>query len=248
MTTFTSIATVAATQSFGTRLRLLTLRVPPKALTFVAGQGVSAGVEGHETTAYSIACSPECAAETQCLELLLARNDRLEAHRELFAAGAGTPVLLQGPFGGFGAVDRWPGTLVCVAGGCGIAPIYAMVDHCLRVMGPRKIVVVHSARTAAEFCLLDRLERHETGDRLAIQLIETRRGNGAPWPGRRFTAELLRAVVGNPLESLVVACGPVGMVDHVRRALQQIGLPPERLWTEQWSRAARKLEVSGVPA
>src|SRR5688572_6205158 len=96
---------------------------------------------------YSIACSPERASETGRLELLITIEAEGDRGTNLAAATAGTMVDVEGPVGAFtfpATLDRdW---LLFVAGGTGIAPLRAMLDHALRRHPSERISVLYSAR------------------------------------------------------------------------------------------------------
>lgn len=63
----------------------------------------------------------------------------------------GAPVLLSGPYGlfGAGAVDRH-GPVLCLAGGSGIAPMFALAEDAVRRDVSTSFSVLFSARTSAD--------------------------------------------------------------------------------------------------
>ena len=130
------------------RSRLLTLDVSAQAVDFTAGQAVLIGWHGEaERRPYSIACSPEAAAEHRRLELLISLDAPGEIARRLPDATRGTLVDVEGPLGTF-TFPEPPGQpqLLFVAGGTGIAPLRAMIDHAIRHHPHSQLALLYSAR------------------------------------------------------------------------------------------------------
>src|SRR6478609_646124 len=84
------------------RSRLLVIDLSTRAVGFRAGQAVLIGWHGEaERRPYSIACSPESAAEQARLELLIALDAPGEIARRLPDVARGTLVDVEGPLGTF---------------------------------------------------------------------------------------------------------------------------------------------------
>src|SRR5262245_66476309 len=112
---------------------------------------------------FSIACSPERAAETGTLELRIAMEGGSE---DLQWVTAGALLDVDGPVGTFtfpATIDQ--SRLLFVAGGTGIAPVRAMLDHALRVHPSEKISLLYSARRSDEFAFVAELRAHGRGRR-----------------------------------------------------------------------------------
>src|SRR5215212_3041698 len=116
------------------RSRLLTVDLSARNVGFKAGQAVLIGWHGEsERRPYSIACSPEAAAEQGRLELLISLDAPGEIARRLPEAARGMLLDLEGPMGSFTFPEPPPQhRLLFVAGGTGIAPLRAMIDHAIR--------------------------------------------------------------------------------------------------------------------
>src|SRR5688572_2425925 len=106
------------------RSRLLAVDLSAREVGFKAGQAILIGWHGDsERRPYSIACSPEAAAERRRLELLVSLDAPGELPKRLPQASRGMLVDLEGPLGTFTFPE--PPTqqrLLFVAGGTGIAP------------------------------------------------------------------------------------------------------------------------------
>src|SRR5688500_19470024 len=101
------------------------------------------------------------------------------------AAGVGTLVDVDGPLGTF-IVPEGPAQprLLFVAGGTGIAPLRAMLDHVLRRQPSRDVSVLYSARRGDEFAFIGELRALAERKRIVLQLPVTR-VDSATCAGRR---------------------------------------------------------------
>jgi ferredoxin-NADP reductase len=221
------------------RSRLVRLDFREQPLAFEPGNAVMVGAHGQsERRPYSIACSPEQAAETQRIELLITieRDGDLGAH--LAGAAPGTLVDVEGPIGRF-TLPQLPsnGWLLLVAGGAGIAPLRSMLDHTLRRQHGPRISLLYSARRGDEFAFIDELQRHASEGRLELHQTVTRDESSA-WSGRRgrIGRSHFEAVLHDPSGTFCVVCGPGPMVSESVSTLQTLGVPDVQIRTEQWGK------------
>lgn len=219
------------------RSLLLTLDLGRRAFDFLPGQAVLIGAHGQpERRAYSIACSPERAAETRHLELLVAREDSGDLGSHLPAARPGALIDVEGPLGTFVfPADPAQPHLLFAAGGTGIAPLRSMIDHVLRRDAPRGIAVLYSARRGDEFAFMAELREHAAGGRLELHTTVTREDGGAWSGGRgRIGRSHFEAVLHDPAGTLCFVCGPRAMVTESVATLQALGVPAHAIRTEGW--------------
>lgn len=217
------------------RSRLLTLDLHGHALPFVAGQAVMAGGRGRVRRPYSIACSPEQAAACQCLQLLVGVDASGSAGPHLGSPEPGLQIDIEGPMGSFVFPERTPHRRVLfVAGGTGIAPLRAMMDHAMRDASRREVALLYSARTADEFAFIQELREHVAAGRLELHQTVTRE-NG-DWSGGRgrIGRAHFEAVLHDPSGTLCFACGPPAMVSEAVATLAGLGVPQESIRTEEW--------------
>lgn len=198
-----------------------------------------AGPHGQdERRPYSIACSPERAAETGRLELLITVDSDGDRGANLAPAAAGTLVDLEGPLGAFtfpASVDGdW---LLFVAGGTGIAPLRAMLDHVLRRHPSERISVLYSARSSDEFAFIDELRSHEKAGRVELHQTVTR-DTGPAWAGRRgrIGRSHFEAVIHEPATTICFVCGPEALVRESMSTLKALGIPESQIRTEHWGK------------
>src|SRR3954468_4242069 len=222
------------------RSRLLVVDLSARAVGFRAGQAVLIGWHGElERRPYSIACSPEAAAEQARLELLVSLDAPGEIARRLPDATRGTLVDLEGPLGTF-IFPELPAQqrLLFVAGGTGIAPLRAMIDHALRHHSDARLSLLYSVRRPDEFAFIDELRGHEHAGRLELHVTVTRDDVASTWSGGRGRVgrSHFEQVLHQPADTLGFVCGPPQMVSESVATLKLLGVPETQIRTEGWSR------------
>jgi ferredoxin-NADP reductase len=185
---------------------------------------------------YSIASSPEQAAETRTLELLIALEADGTLGPNLPDVVPGSPIDLEGPLGTFlFPVEPLEQPLLFVAGGTGIAPLRAMIDHVLRGDPRSRISLLYSARNGDEFAFIEELRGHESRGRLELHQTVTRDDSTAWAGGRgRIGRSHFESVVHEPAQTLCFVCGPRTMVNEAVLTLAALGVPAEAIRTEAW--------------
>ena len=221
------------------RSRLVTLDISNQRFTFEPGHAVMVGQHGRsERRPYSIASSPEQAAETQRIELLVATEPDGAVGAYLSSAHVGTLVDVEGPIGSFTLPTVPPhGWLLLVAGGTGIAPLRSMLDHTLRRRSGPRISLLYSARRGDEFAFVDELQQHAVAGRIELHQTVTRDESSA-WSGRRgrIGRSHFEAVLHEPGGTFCVVCGPEPLVIESVNTLKALGVPDVQIRTEQWGR------------
>jgi ferredoxin-NADP reductase len=223
------------------RSRLLSFDITRHPFDYIAGQAVMMGPHGAAVRRpFSIACSPERAAETGMLELLIAIEDGSEdGSEDLRWAVVGALVDIEGPVGTFtfpATVDQ--SRLLFVAGGTGIAPVRAMLDHALRVWPSGTMSLLYSTRRSDEFAFVDELRAYERAGRLELHQTVTRDDSTA-WGGRRgrIGRSHFEAVLHEPASTLCFICGPTSLVSDSAATLRELGVPDALIRTEGWGKA-----------
>jgi NAD(P)H-flavin reductase len=219
------------------RSLLLSLDLQGAKLDFLAGQAVMAGADGQPARRpYSIACSPERCAETGQLELLVGLDPDGSPGAHLPALERGTRIEIEGPLGSF----TFPATvshrrLLFVAGGTGIAPLRAMLDHVFRTHPAEQVSLLYSARRADEFAFMPELRAHETAGRLELHATVTR--EDLEWAGGRgrIGRSHFEAVLHDRLDTLCFICGPGALVSEAVTTLADLGVPQASIRTEEWT-------------
>jgi NAD(P)H-flavin reductase len=219
------------------RARLLSIDISGRAFDFLPGQAVMMGAHGAEVRRpFSIACSPDRAGETHALELLIALEG---GSGDLRWATPGALVDVEGPIGTF----TFPPSLqqsrvLFVAGGTGIAPVRAMLDHVIRRHPAEQISLLYSTRRSDEFAFVEELRAHERAGRLELHQTVTR-DEDASWGGRRgrIGRSHFEAVLHDPNATLCFICGPPALVGESTATLRELGVPDALIRTENWGKA-----------
>jgi ferredoxin-NADP reductase len=107
-----------------------------------------------------------------------------------------------------------------------------MIREALHAGHPANLSLVYSARTPAEFAYAGELRG--LADEGALALTLTLTGQAEDWTharGRTGAAHLSDLVTP---QTLAFVCGPPAMVADLPAALVSLGLPRERVRTEDW--------------
>ncbi len=198
-----------------------------------------AAAHGHdERRPYSIACSPERASETGRLEMLVSLEQSGEPGAHLTHAEAGGFIDVEGPLGQFTFPEE-PGheRVLFVAGGTGIAPLRAMLDHALRRLTAPLMSMLYSARRSDEFAFIDELRDHARSGRIELHQTVTR-DESAAWEGGRgrIGRAHFQSALHEPNDTLCFVCGPPLLVTESVATLSALGVPGSSIRTEQWGK------------
>jgi glycine betaine catabolism B len=219
------------------RSRLLALGLRSDPFEFSAGQAVRIGSSGQPfRRPYSLACSPERAAETGELELLIGLEPDSTLGPHLESAAEGSLLDVEGPLGTFSfPIDPPHQRLLFVAGGTGIAPLRAMIDHAVRRNGTPPMSLLYSARNGDEFAFIDELRGHAHRGRLELHQTVTR-DESPTWAGARgrIGRSHFESVMHDPAATLCFVCGPRDMVGESVATLLALGVPEAAIRTEAW--------------
>lgn len=202
---------------------------------YLAGQAVWVGAHGSQRRRpYSLANAPERAQTDDCLELLVGIDQDVSIASDLDLV-PGAMVDIDGPVGRFTfpqhPVER---RFLFIAGGTGIAPLRAMLQHALNVPHD-EIGLLFSARTPGEFAYESELRGLADQGEIELELRVTRDTADGAWTGTRGRLALadLEPLV-HDRATLCFVCGPPALVDEIPRALEALGVPRERIRREEW--------------
>lgn len=179
---------------------------------------------------YSIASAPERPHVELVVETLLDGEVSPYLTGEL---RAGDELEVRGPVGSwFVWHTRLGGPLQLIAGGSGVVPFLAMLEHRAAARSTVPTRLLYSARTLPDVIAADRLDA--SGAR--VTLVLTRAApDGWSGPTGRVDAQVLREHVLPPeADPRVFVCGPTGFVEAVADALVELGHPPALVKTERF--------------
>ena len=148
--------------------------------------------------------------------------------RDLINLKAGTRVFMEGPYGAFTANRATRKHVVLVGGGVGITPIRAIAEE----FGDSvRIDILYRVSKESELVLrkeLDYLADKSAGSIKVHYLVGSR--NQHP-----MSANYIQKFVPYFADSDVYVCGPEGIVDAVRNAARQVGVPKNRFHDEAFA-------------
>ena len=157
-------------------------------------------------------------------------------------ACVGARMHLEGPFGHTTLEDS-DSPVLCVAGGSGLAPIWALLCQALsQNTGP--ITLVFGARTQRDLYFERELADLVTqfSGRLKVHCVLSEEPKDSDWEGQRG---LVTAAIGHDFQGRAYLCGPPGMVDAARAALSH--LPVDHIKADAfYDRGAAAPAVAGA--
>jgi ring-1,2-phenylacetyl-CoA epoxidase subunit PaaE len=130
-----------------------------------------------------------------------------------------------------------------IAAGSGITPVLSIMKSLLAQDAACAFTLIYGNRTARSAMFAEEIEdlKNRHLGRLTILHIMSREAQDIPLFAGRITREKL-AELGDAVRFQAMdeafLCGPSGMVQDARRALEGFGLPPERIKAELFTSAA----------
>ena len=140
----------------------------------------------------------------------------------------GTRVFVEGPYGAFTAGRATQPHVVLIGGGVGITPIRALMDE---FKSGVRLDVIYRASSSADLVLkeeLDYLVAQSGGSARVHYLVGSRR----EYP---MDSKSLQVLVPRIADSDIYICGPEPLVDAVRKAADDLGVPKNRFHDESFS-------------
>lgn len=155
---------------------------------------------------------------------------------------AGDACELIGPYGHFGFSENHHRSVVCVAGGTGLAPIKAMLEDIIATGTDRQIQLFYGARRASDLYDIDMLEQWSTKHSFfSYEIALSDEPEDSSWEGARcMVPELISKNMGDGFGLEAYLCGPPPMIDAAIPVLEQLGIEAEDIYTDRFSVASPK--------
>ena len=181
---------------------------------------------------YSIASAPEAPH----VELIVDRLPDGEVSPYLTdELRPGDDLEVRGPFGGWFV---WHvglgGPLQLIAGGSGVVPFLAMLDHHRAAGSEVPVRLLYSARSLPEVFRRERLAEPDRNVRVDLALTREAPPDWTGETGRVDRSVLRRLTFPPEAEPQVFVCGSTGFVDAVASAMIELGHASERIKTERF--------------
>ena len=145
----------------------------------------------------------------------------------------GTRVFVEGPFGVFTSAARRRPEVVLIAGGIGITPLRTLFEE---LSESADVTLLYRVISKSEIIFEEELREVERRNGATLHLLigDHRTRKGAALLGPENLAKLVPWIA----ESDVYICGPAGMMDATRQALDRLGVPEEQIHNERFALAA----------
>ncbi len=133
----------------------------------------------------------------------------------------GTRVLAEGPYGALTDEVRTMRRVLLIAGGIGITPLRALLEEL--PAGPGELELLYRASTWSDLVFRDELDALARLRGATVRYLVGRRG--IELAADPLDPRSIRALVPDVAGRDVYVCGPVSMIDAVRRALDALRVP-----------------------
>jgi ferredoxin-NADP reductase len=147
----------------------------------------------------------------------------------------GDDLEVRGPFGGWFV---WHvglgGPVQLVAGGSGVVPFLAMLDHHRAAGSDVPVRLLYSARSLAEVFRRDRFAEPDRDVRIDLALTRDAPPGWTGVIGRVDGAVLSRLAFPPDADPQVFVCGPTGFVDAIANSLIDLGYASDKIKTERF--------------
>jgi len=208
----------------------------PQTASFKPGQYIQFQIpETPEYRAYSIASVP---AEKDTIKLVVRLIPggvcSTYIHKTL---KEGDEATFTGPFGEFYLREDSPKDIVCVAGGCGMAPFRSIIFHLIKAGTSRNIGFYFGAKSKRDLYYIeeyDELSKKHPNFKSVVALSEPSKKDN--WTGEvGFIHQIVDKYVNHGDNVEAYLCGPPIMIDAVVSVLESKGVKKEDIFFDKFS-------------
>ncbi len=164
----------------------------------------------------------------------------------LFASSRiGEQLELRGPFGDFHRREG-VGRMICIAGGSGLAPIFALLEDAVRSDETRECIVLFGARYVHDLYYLDELAEigRRWAGRFTLAPVLSHEPAGSAWNGvRGLVTDVIPSVTGIQsfrADDQGYLCGPPAMVDAAMDRLCRMGMNKSGIFFDKFLDASSR--------
>jgi len=147
----------------------------------------------------------------------------------------GETIHFNGPYGDF-HYHPSPRSLLCIAGGSGLAPINALLQQLEQDGKMPPVTLLFGAREQRDLYHLDALDAlsRKWQESFTYHAILSDENEGSDWQGHRgFIADHLRELAPNLADYDSYLCGPPVMIDSLMPQLEA-SIPPDRIYFDKF--------------
>jgi NAD(P)H-flavin reductase/ferredoxin len=149
----------------------------------------------------------------------------------------GEKVNITGPYGSFYLRTSFE-PIICIAGGSGLAPIKAILEHASKRGGNIPVLFLFGARTKNDLYCLDEINEFVSSWNAPFHFIPVLSDEplGSDWTGARgLVTDYIEDLPGIHLSSCkAYLCGPPGMIDAAISKLNDCGIKTEQIFFDKF--------------
>ena len=197
--------------------------IEPNEIEFHPGQYVQIRVPGHDEVvyrAYSISSAPSNKGEIELLVRLIPGGLGSTYLHEL---EIGEDVTFTGPYGEFELAEDMDTEIICVGGGCGMAPMRSILRHVAEIAPDRSCWLFFGARTHEDVMYLNEFkELQKTMPNLRVHYSLSEPEHSPDWAGETgYIHTRVEHHIGQEGKRQAFLCGPPVMIDATMEVLGQ---------------------------
>lgn len=218
--------TVAQIKDLTSDIKLVSLKLDnPLKMDFKSGQYMQFKIpETEEFRAYSIASPPSSNGTVELIVRLVPGGMCSTYIHEVLDVN--DKITVTGPFGDFYLREDSDRQIVCIGGGCGMAPIRSILLHLSEKNMPRKALYFFGARSKKDLFFTDELfalERKYPNFKYYPALSEPKPQDN--WEGETgLITQVVEKIVQNGPNTEAYLCGPPPMIDAAIKVLTKKGV------------------------
>ncbi|MEW6009082.1 MAG: 2Fe-2S iron-sulfur cluster binding domain-containing protein [Candidatus Omnitrophota bacterium] len=207
-------------------IKFVVLRLDePSSIKFKAGQYVQFRIpEEDEFRAYSIACAPSQSNTIELIVRLVPGGLCSTYIHEILDVN--DQITLTGPFGDFYLREDSTRNIICIGGGCGMAPIRSILMHLAERNMPRKVMYFFGARSKKDLFFTEELfalQKQFPNFRYIPALSEPKPQDN--WKGETgLITQVVERIVQESKGAEAYLCGPPPMIDASITVLTRKGI------------------------
>ena len=218
-----------------TRELVIGLLDPPE-LSFRPGQYVQVMVPGQTDPtyrAYSISSTPSRHGEIELLVRLIPGG---LGSTYLHEVQTGDRVAMTGPYGEFELATDADTEIVCVGGGCGMAPMRSILRHLAETDTDRPCLLFFGARTAADVMYREEMDGLSGQMKsFSVTYAVSEPGHHGQWDGEiGFIHESVDRHLSSKGTRQAFLCGPPPMIEAVMKVLDAKGVSRDRIFYDEF--------------
>lgn len=189
--------------------------------------------EGNTRT-FSLACSP-----SEPVLRVATRMRDTAFKRSLREMAAGAEIELDGPHGSFTLHNDASKAAVFLSGGIGITPFYSIAKDAAERQLPHKITLFYSNRRPEDAAFLQQIsELPKANPNFTFVPTMTEMDKSSQhWDGETgiINKDMIQKYIANLAEAIFYIAGPPGMVEAMRKLLNEAGVNDDYIRTEEFA-------------